>query len=728
MKKNVSLITLFVSLSLLTSCQKTDDNGGEADANPKPKSVVQALKPRNIESSTTSLIKASYLKDVLPESAYIYARIPNTWSVAGGASGNVFDKALSSKPYESALSSIKEGFGKEVLPELPDNIRPLIALVLHHITSPVEVVAISPVLEKESPFPIVLISAAVNFKDIDSLNQYLKSIAEQAPEITIKKTIQADGTGELAVKGLVAQIKLDLSAQRLFILGGMKLQAKSLEESLKLLKPNTTHAMTALENDIDSSGQGLFLWADPQKLLQLANTAGAQKELAPLAMMGVNSMKNVAFGMGTSKGINHIKFILDMPKTGFRGLIPSIQDVPNFRLAGNTNFVVTLGLPSKNDFVSIESTVIGLAADKSQDYYDFKKTFSEKAGIELEEIFDILGQDLSVASDESGTYTAIGLKDETKFNSLLASLVKKYQLKHETRILLGQKYHHLTIPSLANYIEEIEKTSSTRSKLADTPLLKRFMSVPGHLYWQQEDGYLIMASIPQVLMDRHYASPQITATEWFKKEQRTDPKGALLMASMRNKGIPASMYRAKLAVLAYLGGVVDRPIDMFSLPSAREANLPKEGAFGAKLTSTENQLALELNFESNPAEVLFAGNAYAGFAMVGILASIAVPAYEDYMLRAQVAEGLIGAKRLKNRLNIFKRENQHYPTAEEASILDKPTNKHYKISIDSSGNIVVKFTHNRLNNNLLLIKPAADKEEWKCESTISKKFLTAECK
>ena len=631
MKKTVSTITLFVSLSLLTSCQNTDDNK-KAGANSKAKSVVQALTPRNIESSTTSSIKASYLKDVLPESAYIYARIPNTWSIAGGASGNVFDKALSSKPYENALSSIKEGFGKEVLPEIPENIRPLFALVLHHITSPVEVVAINPVLEKQSPFPNVLISAAVNFKDIDSLNQYLKDIAEQVPEITIKKTIQADGIGEIVIEGLAAQVKLDLATKRLFILGGMKLQDKSLEESLKLLKPNTTHAMTALENDIDSSGQGLFLWADPQKLLQLAKTAGVRIQAAP--MMGVDSMKNIAFGMGTSKGINHIKFILDMPKTGFRALIPTIQDAPNFKLAGDTHFVVTLGLPSKSDFVSIETTVAGMSADKSQGYYDFKKTFSEKAGIELEEIFDILGQDFNVASDESGTYSAIRLKDETKFNAFLANLVKKYELKHETRTISGQEYHHLIIPSFSSYIEEMEKTSGSSNKLADLPLLKRIMEIPGHIYWQQEDGYLIMASLPQTLMDRHYASQQMTATEWFEKEQRTNPKGALFMASMRNKGIPASMYRARLEILAFLGELVDRPVDMFTLPSAHEANLPKEGAMGLKYTSTDSQVSLDLSFESNPAEILFAGNAYAGFIIVGILASIAIPAYEDYRFRA----------------------------------------------------------------------------------------------
>ena len=492
--------------------------------------------------------------------------------------------------------------------------------------------------------------------------------------------------------------------------------------------------MTALESDIDSSGQGLFLWADPQKILQLANAAGAQKQIAPLAMLGVNSMKNIAFGMGTSKGINHIKFILDMPKTGFRGLIPTIQDAPNFKLAGDTNFIVTLGLPSKSDFVSMESTIAGMSADKSQDYYDFKKVFSEKVGIELEEIFNLFGQDLSIASDESGTYTAIRLKDATQFNTLLASLIKKYDLKHETRTISGQEYHHLIIPSMANYLEELNKTPS---KLADNRLLERLIAIPSHFYWQQENGYLIMASLPQTLMDRHYTSQQITATEWFEKEQRTNPKGALLMTTMRNKGIPASMYHAKLAILAYLGDVVGQPIDMFTLPTAHEANLPKEGAFSAKLTSTENQLALELSFESNPAEVLFAGNAYAGVAVAGILASIAVPAYVDYTLRAQVAEGLATAKFIKGVFEDLSSDKNLDDDIDSEALnreiteqyLPAANTKDHKVSIDpDNGNIVISFTHRRLSSNLVLIKPEKGQTKWECESNISSKFLPAECR
>ena len=418
----------------------------------------------------------------------------------------------------------------------------------------------------------------------------------------------------------------------------------------------------ALESDIDSSGQGLFAWINPQRVLALAGAAGAQKEIAPLAMVGVNSMRNIAIGMGTAKGINRFKFVIDMPKTGFRGFIPTVQHSPSFKLAGKTDFIVTLGLPSKADFVSIESSSGAMASStKMQGYYDFKKAFSEKVGIEIEDVFAILGQDINFASDESGVYTALRLKDEKKFNEVLAKLVKTFDLKHEIRTISGQEYHHLLLSTFQSVMAEEIEASSVANDPDNGRLLMRFLNIPSHLYWQQEDGYLIMASVPQVLMDRHYASPQISAAEWYEKEQRIDPKGALFMATMRNKGVPASMYRARLAVLASLGDAVGRPVDLFSLPTVREANLPKEGAFGVKLTSAEDQLALEFAFESNPAEVLFAGNAYAGVMMTGVLASIAIPAYEDYLIRAKVNMGLAAATRLKNELQLFKLENNHYP-------------------------------------------------------------------
>jgi type IV pilus assembly protein PilA len=45
-------------------------------------------------------------------------------------------------------------------------------------------------------------------------------------------------------------------------------------------------------------------------------------------------------------------------------------------------------------------------------------------------------------------------------------------------------------------------------------------------------------------------------------------------------------------------------------------------------------------YESHPAEALLGGGGIAGVAAAGIVAAIALPAYQDYTIRAQVSEGL----------------------------------------------------------------------------------------
>lgn len=731
MLKSTCLAVLFFTLALLTSCQETE-KPNKAVVAKESKNTFKVLTPRKVVASPKALLEKPYLRDVLPDSAYIYARIPNIWSLAGGAVGNVFDKALGSKPYVDALSSAKEGFEKEVIPALPDEAKALTKLFLFHATSPIEVIAMTPVLDQKSLFPNVLATVSVNFKDIDSFRKYIAQLVEKTPAISIEKPIRNNGIGEIKIEHQRVQIKLDLAMHRVFMLSGMKLKETSLMESLKTLKPNTTHAMKALESDIDSSGQGLFIWADPQRLLTLANALGAQKDLAPLAMLGINSIKNIALGTGTSKGINHTKFIIDMPKTGFRGLIPTVKNAPSFTLAGKTNLIATLGLPNRTDFISIESSLAAMSPPKKmQEYFDGKRVFSEKAGLEIEDIFEILGQDISIISDESGMYTAVRLNDAKRFNTILAGLVKSFHLNHEIRTISGQEYHHLAIPSFDKLMMDDIGKQQAMKKSSDLQLFKRFFAVPSHLYWQQENDYLILASVPQTLMDRHYISSQTPASEWFEKQQRMSPEGALLMLSMRNKGVPASMYRARLALLSYLGDVVNRPVDLFALPTVHEANLPKKGAYGVKLSATENQLALELSFESNPLEVLFAGNSYAGFMMTGILASIAMPAYEDYTIKVQVQSGLFNAYAIKSQLEIFKLENGHYPSAEEVEGLDQSTwrNKNYHIKIDSeTGNIVVSYTHGRLNSDLRLVRPEKGKTSWECSSELKRKYLPLKCK
>ncbi len=739
MSNYLRLASLIISITLLSGCQGKKEQEAEADsavtAVEASKTIVdKVLKSRSFTASSKSILTKSFLKDVLPDSSFAYVRIPNPWALTGVPVGNVFDKGVASQPYVDAVSSIKEGFATNVMPDFPDDARVFLGLLLQHTTSAVEAALVVPNVKdgeanEKVNIPNLLVTAGVDYKNAGALNTLLDTLAAKEAMFTLEKHIEADASGILNGPALKIHIKLDTAKSRLFVLIGSELQANSIDETLKPLVANPKHAMKTFENEIDASGQGIFFWMDPRKILTLASAMGKQREAAPLMMMGVNSMKNVAMGLGSSGGINRYKVLMDMPRSGFRAMIPVIENPPTFKLAGEASLVVVLGLPNKSDYLSYESmAAAAVTPQKMEEYYNLKEKFSEKAGVEVEDLFDILGQDISFVFDEAGYYTAIRLKDANKFNVVLTQLVEKFELKYEKRTVSGQEYHHLRVPSFESAaFTEFEKKSGTSK---DRHWLKHFMGVSGHLFWQQEGDYLITASLPQILMDRHYATQRMSVNEWFTKKQRMNPEGALLMASMRNKGVPAFMYQLKLSILNYLGEVVDRPIDLFSLPSSREIGLPKEGAYGFKLTSNQTQLAFELSFESNPAEILMAGNGYAGIAIAGILASIAMPAYSDYILRAEVAGGLATAKNVVSLLELYKIENGEFPTQQEAESIDQSSWGHdkYQISIDENGNIDVKFKNKGLSSGLKLLKPIEGEITWKCQSSIGKKNLPAVCR
>jgi len=494
---------------------------------------------------------------------------------------------------------------------------------------------------------------------------------------------------------------------------------------------NPTHVMRRQESSIDASGQGLFMRVNPPKLLELANATGQQEQVAMLALFGLTSMKSVGIGMGTSGGIHRLKAVAEMPQLGFRTFLPVIKDTPAFEAAGAPSGIGVLGLPSADDLVSIEAAIATLnTPEDMKAYRDFKRLFAEKMGFTSEDVLAALGQDISFVSDEAGQYLAVRLKDAPKFKSIIDTSTQRFGLRYKKREISGRTYHHLAVPSIDSFYADALEGETGKG----VEFLKRILDVPSHIYWVEEGEYLIMASLPQVLLDRNYLATRTPVDQWLKREQRMTAEGALLMASVRNEGLPAFMYRMNLEVLSYLGDVVERPVDMFALPTPREAGLPKEGAFGIKFTSSESQLAFEMAFENNPIEFLMAGNAYTGVAVVGILAAIAIPAYQDYTVRANVAEGVASTSTVRDYLEEFARDNSRFPNEQEIDQLDLSdfaTGK-YRITINSDdGRVLVEYHLAALEEgNFIVFTPVVSENRflWECEGNMQEKYLPRQCR
>lgn len=132
-------------------------------------------------------------------------------------------------------------------------------------------------------------------------------------------------------------------------------------------------------------------------------------------------------------------------------------------------------------------------------------------------------------------------------------------------------------------------------------------------------------------------------------------------------------------------------------------------------------------------------------AIIGILAAIAIPAYQDYTIRAQVSEGLSLADGAKTAVSEYYTNRGSFPTsnaaaglADKAQITGKYVTSVGVGSTDGSGNgILVTFSNTgshtanvALNGLTLGLMPIANggSISWTCISkTIAQKYLPSSC-
>ena len=130
-------------------------------------------------------------------------------------------------------------------------------------------------------------------------------------------------------------------------------------------------------------------------------------------------------------------------------------------------------------------------------------------------------------------------------------------------------------------------------------------------------------------------------------------------------------------------------------------------------------------------------------AIIGILAAIAIPAYQDYTIRAQVSEGLSLAGGAKAAIAEYTMDKGSFPASNlEAGIESVNTNINgkYVTSVTVvNGRIDVLYnnvpdTHTILRGSTLNLSPVtnAGSIEWVCQSTIGTaikaKHLPAACR
>ena len=121
-------------------------------------------------------------------------------------------------------------------------------------------------------------------------------------------------------------------------------------------------------------------------------------------------------------------------------------------------------------------------------------------------------------------------------------------------------------------------------------------------------------------------------------------------------------------------------------------------------------------------------------AIIGILAAIAIPAYQDYTKRTHVSEGLSLAGGAKAAVTEFFSTKGTWPTtngsagiATAASIKGNAVNS---VTVGSSGKITVALNATKVASGNVVLTPTntGGSVTWKCTGTVPAKYLPSNCR
>ena len=129
-------------------------------------------------------------------------------------------------------------------------------------------------------------------------------------------------------------------------------------------------------------------------------------------------------------------------------------------------------------------------------------------------------------------------------------------------------------------------------------------------------------------------------------------------------------------------------------------------------------------------------------AIIGILAAIAIPAYQNYTKRSHVSEGLSLASGAKAAVTEFYSSNGHWPTNSNASVgLATPASiKGNSVqSVTIAGSVIVVKYNDKVQNNAELALKGSDVDggiTWVCNTTnaalgntkVDPKYLPSNCR
>ncbi|MEO0364023.1 MAG: hypothetical protein AAF265_00885, partial [Pseudomonadota bacterium] len=580
------------------------------------------------------------LVDQLPTETLVYVRIPHPNGLLGTAKGNALDPVLSNpdraRMVDRIISSAFDRLG-QLEPEL---IAPSTNL-LNSVRSPIEVAVVS------TPGPVGVVSFVIPGEDSTDFEQWFTDLVALAPEPGVALTAQ-DG-GLFAVDGTPAPAfaHFDGTTGSVKFLVGQALDLAAAERTVQMLDGGGEIQKEIAT--IDESGQGFVTWANVEQSLPMAQLFVPMEQYALLQQLGIESMRSIQFGLGVANGRSTLGARASF-LPGTERKLPVFEHELGARGAGTLETVIQMAFPSEKDWLFVEELIEqNLEGDSWAEFQAGKSTLIDVYGLDLQLMTRALGPDITFFVDSVGDYIAVKIRDQKAYNAWLERLESASHVRIESRRVGRQDVKTAVIKEYIPSPNELpsENFENTQRWIA---LLE---DLDDRLYWTEEKGYLYVSGLPQPLMARSRERKRVEVGEWLEAQQGADLSSVLFGASWNAQHLPRRLYYGYLSVLQILADVGDVPFDMFDMPTANALDLPAESSMGIAIHMGQEFVGVDITSESSPLDLVFGAGTggTAAVALTGVLAAIAIPAYEDYTIRTEVSVRLTEAVVARDAMN-----------------------------------------------------------------------------
>ncbi len=696
-----------------------------------PRDVVQpstSAQSKAQPSPQYEIVDPTYLRQRVPDEALAYIRLPNLLSYASSPKGDIFTDALSRKEHQKVIKSLHENMYQTLAVEAKDALNPLMTFWLEHTRTPVELIILSN--EYQQPLPRMLMTTTLDFDSQKAFSAFIQGwVGKDETLFLMKDSMLENGSASLASGPISIELHYDTDNKQLRMLAGMGITRDMMQKAFNGLVVKNNQPMFVTEKSIDSSHHGLFVWLNISNILPVAGSVMPPDKYQLLKDSLLSEAKSLAAGMGVSDGKGRLKIIADFNQDALTNKLPGGSMQLKLGASGQPGMVAAVSLISVEQLKLLEEYFLnGFFKAEADNYQSFKNKLQQTSGVSLEEILSAVGPEILFLQDELGEYSALAVRDTRLYSQLLAGLLKNSKMSYSTTEINGITIHSLQMPPYWNVPADSEAINQ------DNPFIKLLMRAKSHTYWIEEEGFLIFASVPQLLLDRYRHQEKIDVATWLRQSQKQQVKSAIMLASTRIQGSPEKLYYAYLQALLFLSDISAANIDITKLPSAVDVKLPKNGSYGFQLSISDRQVFTELVYEQNPVEFVF-GQSLGNVAVVGILAAIAIPAYQDYTVRAKVNESYHQTLPLRRKIESYWLKNGKYPPQREVDQynFDSITaNSIMRIDvIPATGTLVLTMRgHAQLDNKRLTIQPRKTDRglDWICRGEVPMKYRPRECR